>query len=91
MANKDTEKDNNHGRLVDRINGFPQKVGGRICKKLIPSGNFPQQIRGRNWWIPTAGRMPLGPYFVNFGPSDQIFDPLYGENCLLKLVLVWGR
>ena len=34
---------------------------------------------------------PLGPYFVNFGPSDQIFDPLYGENCLLKLVLVWGR
>ena len=26
--------------------------------------------------MPSAGRMPLGSYLVNFGPFDLIFDPL---------------
>ena len=25
-----------------------------------------------------VGRMPLGPYFVNFGPFGLIFDPFWG-------------
>ena len=29
-------------------------------------------------WIPSVGRMPFGPYFVNFGHFYPIFDPLWG-------------
>jgi len=49
---------------------------------------------GLNWWIPTVAvclKWLFGFYFVNFGPFDLIFDPLFGENCLSRLLLVFGR
>ena len=39
---------------------------------------FPQQLWWQNWWMPSAGPMPLGSYLVNFGPFDLIFDPFWG-------------
>ena len=69
----------------DRIGGFPQQVGCWNCQQedsLSRSEDridgFPQQLWGQNRWIPSAGRMPLGSYLVNFWPFDLIFDPLWG-------------
>ena len=69
----------------DRIGGFPQQVGCWNCQQVDSLSRsddridgFPQQLWWQNRWIPSAGRMPLGSYLVNFGPFDLIFYPLWG-------------
>ena len=69
----------------DRIGGCPQQVGCWNCQQVDSLSRsddtidgFPQQLWGQNWRMPSAGRMPLGSYLVNFGPFDLIFDPLWG-------------
>ena len=71
----------------DRIGGFPQQVGCWNCQQVdsLSSsddriGGCPQQLGWQNWWMPSAARMPLGSYLVNFGPFDLIFDPLWASS-----------
>ena len=71
----------------DRIGGFPQQVWSWNCQQVDSLSRsddridgFPQQLWWQNWWMPSAGRMPLGSYLLNFGPFDLIFDPLWAPS-----------
>ena len=54
-----------------------------IVNKWIPSAGRMTQLMDSlsssdDWWMPLAGRMPLGSYSVKFGPFDLLFDPFWG-------------
>ena len=71
----------------------------------LPKSRFPQQVGWRNWWIPTAAPMTelvdshsrsdakgvLFDHFWTLWPDFWHTLALFGENCLLKLLLVWGQ
>ena len=60
-----------HSRSEDRIDGFPQQVGGQICKKWIPTVAPRTELYN---FITISGYLAGKREWVHFGPNPWDWD-----------------